>query len=163
MKLQKYLILFISLFLLVSCFQRRIITPTTSTAAFDDLGVLYQRTDPDGKDYFQVFGKGNSVAVCRTNAKLQLLKTLVYEGINRGVNYPPILNENKSINDFKEVEGSFTNKWIDNDNMFQIQRTNYDETLSQSDNDRTQYSIKLIVGINRTKLKAEVLKIIGIK
>lgn len=140
--------------LVCSCSQK--ITSVSSTAAFYDLGLQHLRVDGNGKDYFQVFAKGKDLADCKLNAKLTVLKTLIYEGYYKGVSYQPILSDPPALRDFRETEQAFYKKWLNNSDMVEVQDAKDSEALSQSGDQPSQYSIKTTVGIDRMKLKTEV-------
>lgn len=141
----------------ISCNKKT--TATVSTAAFYDMPVKFIRHEASGFDYFQIFAKGVNKKECEENAKMQLMKELIYNGIRQGTNINPILNEPQTVQKFRNNESEFLTRLADNSSVIEISKTPNDN-LKQSENKNTVYSMPVVLSINRVLFTNEVLTFI---
>lgn len=135
-----------------------------STAAFYNMGIKYLRSDANGKDYFQVYAKGSDENECKENAKIEVMKTLTYEGLRQGIQLAPILNVPAMVSDFKLNEQVFFRKYLNNKNVIETEDfIDKDRKLLQSEQKNAVSSMQVVVGIHKQKFTTEVLNSLNTK
>ncbi len=133
---------------LLSCATKK--TATVSVASFYNMGVAFIRTDANGKDYFDVQAKGANEDECRYNAKMELLKTLVYSGITQGTYIQAAIKTPQQEHQFKPQEAAFYKRCLDNEELMDDGGTiDNSNRLAQSALKTAVLTIKVQVGINR--------------
>ena len=134
-------------------------TSAVSTAAFYDMPVKFIRHDASGSDFFQIFAKGSNEKQCQENAKMQLMKELIYNVIRQGANINPILNEPPMVQKFRDKESEFLTKLANNSSVIEVSKKANDN-LKQSEHKNKVYSMPIVLSINRVLFTNEVLTFI---
>lgn len=147
-------LLLVAVFALTSC------NPgSVSTSAFYEMPLKFLRKDANGKTFFEVYAKGRNEKECRLNAKKDVARTLIYEGVRQGVSLPPILATPALEKKFRAKEERFLENLIDNNNLVFARLVNQNK-LQQSSSRKSQLSMPFEVGVDHRLLESEVLKAI---
>lgn len=149
MKIYKITVLLAAVILnFISCSTPK---PVLSTAAFYDIPQRFVKSDASGKDYFMAFGKGRNERECKENAQIALLKELIYNGIQTGANMPALLQDPKSVHEFKKDETNAIHSIMINPRIIQA---NYRATdrLTQAEAKNSTLNLSFEIGVNRNLL-----------
>ena len=133
---------------------------SVSTSAFYDMPLKFLRKDVNGKTYFEAYAKGRSERECRENAKRDVIRVLVYDGVRQGYSLPPILTTPSMEKKFRNQEDSFLRDLIDNKELITAKAVN-ENKLHQSASSKSQSSMPFEVGVDHEMLSREVLKSIN--
>lgn len=133
---------------------------SVSTSAFYDIPMKFLRKDVNGKTYFEAYAKGRSEKECRENAKRDVIKVLLFEGVRQGYSLPPILTTPSMEKKFRNQEESILRNLVDNNDLVTAKVVN-DNKLLQSNAPRSQGSMPFEVGVDHGLLSREVLKSIN--
>jgi hypothetical protein len=137
---------------------------TVSTAAFYSMSPSYVRTDAAGKNYFQVYAKGLNENECKDNAKLELMKMLIYDGTRQGIALPSILNDPAQVVKFRRSESDFFKTILTNPAILEAGKpVDNSRTLLQSTNNSQPATRLIIVSVNQQALAKQVLDQLNIK
>ena len=135
--------------LIISCAQKKI--ATVSVGAYYNMGLSFVRLDAGGKTYFDVQGRGANENECRTNAKLEVLKTLAYKGVTQGTYILPGIKTPAQENKFKPQEEAFYAQCLDNPEMIDDGRgIDNINRMAQTTLKTSVLTMKIQVGVNRT-------------
>jgi hypothetical protein len=131
-------------------------TTRPTTSAYYDLNIKYLRTDVNGSDFFKVYANCSSEADCRRNAKSDLIKQLLYQGVTQGFLVKPILSSPVDQEKFKQNESQ---------NLIQIIKSSQivnDGSISKSDRLKAGDFLKMgvTISVNRKELEFEIKKIL---
>lgn len=133
---------------------------SVSTSAFYDMPIKFLRKDVNGKTYFEAYAKGRSEKECRENAKRDVIRVLLYEGVRQGYSLPPILATPSMEKKFRIHEETFLKNMVDNKDMVTTKAVNENKLL-QSNSSNSQGSMPFEVGVDHGMLSREVLKTIN--
>ncbi len=134
---------------------------TVSVASFYNMGVAFVRSDANGKDYFNIYAKGSSEKECRYNAKIELIKILVTDGIAQGISIKPILNVPVDVNKFNDNQTLFYSRYTADNNVLDASGT-IDEVnkLAQTEDKKAVLSMRVQVAVNRKLLEQQLKQFI---
>ena len=133
---------------------------SVSTSAFYDMPLKFLRKDVNGKTYFEAYAKGRSEKECRENAKKDVIRVLLYEGVRQGYSLPPILATPSMEKKFRNQEEALLRNLVDNKDLVTAKLVNENKLL-QSNSAKSQSSMPFEVGVDHGMLSREVLKTIN--
>jgi hypothetical protein len=135
---------------------------TVSTNAFYDMTPAFQSSDPSGRDYFRTYAKGQNDKECKNNAKIAVMRMLVYDGVRQGASFTPILNDPAQVAKFRAGEQAFFSRQLLNTQVVDVQKViEKDDKLRQSEAGNSVLSMQVIVAVDRNQLTKEVMNAVN--
>ncbi len=112
----------------------------------------YLETNQEGMDFFSVSSSGSTISEFRSNAKVFILKRLIYEGFMRkDVMVEPIANKLDLQQKFKANEADFLKRLLNKNGL--IKEVAFDKGKKNIDEQLYQPVIKLMVDRDQIEME----------